>query len=115
MSKNFNTRITNKIDTYSHWELAVKFIPLAGEIIVYIPDDENDIRLTQIKIGDGKTPVNDLKFLINGSSTGYFDDIQSDWLSVNKDSLNYIKNKPGDTIEELVTEIDQFEILNIMG
>lgn len=100
MPKNFNTRITHKIDTYSHWELAMKFIPLAGEIIVYTPDDENDTRLTQIKIGDGKTYVNDLKFLITGSSTGFFDDIQSDWLSVNKDSLNYIKNKPGDVVIE---------------
>ncbi len=115
MSKNFNTRITHKIDTYSHWELATNFIPLAGEIIVYTPDDENDTRLTQIKIGDGKTYVNDLKFLITGSSTGYFDDIQSDWLSVNKDSLNYIKNKPGDTIvTETITPLTTISTDGVM-
>ena len=94
MPKNFNTRITHKIDTYSHWELAVKFIPLNGEIIVYTPDDENDTRLTQIKIGDGKTYVNDLDFIVNGSFNGYIENIQSDWEENNSSNINYIKNKP---------------------
>ena len=52
----YNSRVVMKHDTKAHWDLAVNFIPLAGEIIVY--DD-----LKKIKVGDGVTKVNDLKFI----------------------------------------------------
>lgn len=59
--KTLNTRIQHKIDTAAHWELATNFKPLEGEIIVYSD-------LNKIKIGDGKTNVNDLEF-VSGFST----------------------------------------------
>lgn len=52
----YNSRIVMKHDTKAHWDLAVNFIPLAGEIIVY--DD-----LKKIKVGDGVTKINSLKFI----------------------------------------------------
>lgn len=62
MPKNINyARIQNKHDIEANWELAVNFIPLAGELIIYDPDDTHD--LPRIKIGDGKTLVNSLKFI----------------------------------------------------
>lgn len=57
--KTINARLQQKHDIKAHWELATKFIPKAGEIIVY--DD-----LNKIKIGDGTTYVNKLPFT-NGS------------------------------------------------
>lgn len=54
-NKTFQGRIIQKHDTQANWEKATNFIPLKGEIIVY--DD-----LNKIKIGDGNTKINDLKF-----------------------------------------------------
>lgn len=48
-----------KIDTVENWNKAVNFIPKDKELIYYIFEDEN----TSLKIGDGKTKVNDLPFI----------------------------------------------------
>lgn len=56
MSNRLNTRFTQKYDTSANWKKAVNFIPLVGEIIIYSD-------LNNMKIGDGKTPVNKLSFL----------------------------------------------------
>lgn len=50
-----------KSDTTENWEKAVNFIPLKGEPIIYW-DEDNDIKM---KIGDGKTNVNSLKFVFS--------------------------------------------------
>lgn len=52
----YNTRVKQKSDTSLNWSKATNFIPLQGEIIIY--SDTN-----QIKIGDGTTKVNELKFI----------------------------------------------------
>lgn len=57
-NKTFQSRIVQKHDTQANWEKAINFIPLKGEIIVY--DD-----ISKIKIGDGTTKINDLKFIID--------------------------------------------------
>ncbi len=57
-NKTFQSRIVQKHDTQVNWEKAINFIPLKGEIIIY--DDIN-----KIKIGDGTTKINDLKFIID--------------------------------------------------
>lgn len=57
-SKTFQSRIVQKHDTQANWEKAINFIPLKGEIIIY--DDIN-----KIKIGNGTTKINDLKFIID--------------------------------------------------
>lgn len=46
-----------KRDTELNWKKAVNFIPKNKEVIIY--DCEN---ITKIKIGDGITKINDLKF-----------------------------------------------------
>lgn len=55
-NKTFQGRIIQKHDTEANWKKATNFVPLKGEIIIY--DD-----LNKIKIGDGSTKVNDLKFV----------------------------------------------------
>ena len=55
-----NSRIIHKHDTAENWAKAINFIPRQGEIIVYDIDGDNDSE--KIKIGDGITNVNDLKF-----------------------------------------------------
>lgn len=55
----FDARIMHKADTYAKWEEAVDFIPMLAEMIVYLPDENNELKL---KFGDGVTPVADLPF-----------------------------------------------------
>lgn len=62
-NKNVYSRMQQKHDVQANWEKAVNFIPLEGEIIVYDPD-ENNLN-SRIKIGDGKTKINDLLFVEN--------------------------------------------------
>lgn len=61
--KNVNTRIVFKHDIEANWKLAINFVPKAGELILYDPDDTYDY--TRIKIGDGSTKVNALSFLFD--------------------------------------------------
>lgn len=73
-----NTRIIHKNDIEANWIKATGFTPWAGEIIIYraekegdaLPKDSTDqlirntyITYSRIKIGDGKTNVNDLPFV----------------------------------------------------
>lgn len=59
--KNIFARVVNKHDTEANWAKATGFTPMAGETIVYDPD--NNYNYSRIKIGDGTTNVNDLPFL----------------------------------------------------
>lgn len=59
--KIFNTRIVHKHDTEANWNKAINFIPKAGELIIYDPD-ENYV-YSRIKIGDGVTIVTNLPFI----------------------------------------------------
>lgn len=54
-------RLQCKHDIALNWAKAVNFTPLEGEIIVYDVDEANPI--PRLKVGDGVTKVNDLKFL----------------------------------------------------
>ena len=71
MSGTVNTRIQFKRDTTQHWNEARGFIPLAGEIIVYIDykiiekevnGELRNLYIPAIKIGDGRTYIQDLPF-----------------------------------------------------
>ena len=74
--KNINTRIQNKHDTEANWlQTHWAFTPLAGELIIYDPDENHS--LPRFKIGDGVTQLESLKFIdpniikeISGASTG---------------------------------------------
>ncbi len=61
-------RIRSKTDTTAHWNAAVTFIPLKGEVIVY-SDYATEIvggqtvKIPNFKIGDGLAYVPDLPFV----------------------------------------------------
>lgn len=58
-----NTRIQVKRDTTAHWNAARGFVPLAGELIVYTDyRKEGNKDVPGIKVGDGRTYVQDLPF-----------------------------------------------------
>ena len=58
-----NTRIQSKRDTSARWNAARNFIPLAGEIIIYTDYRRQDgVDIPGIKIGDGRSYVQDLPF-----------------------------------------------------
>lgn len=71
--RNLNTRIVNKHDTETNWNKATNFIPKQGEIIVY--DADSTYSYPRIKIGDGKTNVISLPFLITAITYGEIDEI----------------------------------------
>lgn len=111
MAKQFNTRIQHKIDTYSHWDLAVNFIPLKGEIIVYIPDSENQNQLPQLKVGDGVSFVKDLPFItvkvedsiLEGSNNpvsggAVYDVLYSEYSDLNAQTVDGLHLKVSSTI-----------------
>lgn len=60
MDKYLKTRMVQKADTAENWAKINDFCPLLGEIVVYLFEEEN---LIKIKIGDGKTLIQDLPFL----------------------------------------------------
>ena len=55
------TRTQQKYDTEEHWSLATGFVPLAGEVVVYAPDENHSS--PRVKVGDGITPITALKFI----------------------------------------------------
>ena len=60
-TKQINSRMQQKHDIEANWKKATGFCPMAGEIIVYDPDEKYSY--ARIKIGDEKTNVNDLPFV----------------------------------------------------
>lgn len=72
MSGTVNTRVKQKRDSTQHWNEARGFIPLEGEIIIYndykvmdkvIDGESRRVQIPGIKIGDGRTYVQDLPFI----------------------------------------------------
>lgn len=73
--KQVSSRIQHKHDIASNWEKAVNFVPKDGELIIYDPD--SSCAYTRLKIGDGKTSVNNLSFFIDYAAArkAYVDEI----------------------------------------
>lgn len=121
-NKNIYSRMQQKHDVEANWIKAENFIPKAGEIIVYDPDDSHTH--SRIKIGDGATLVNDLKFNLDGYATeGYveslFERLSSDTvlrfyciedvtIVVNGISTIYPANS---NVEVKILSTDTFEII----
>lgn len=55
------TRIQLKNDTEENWNKATSFIPLKGELIIYLTDEAHPF--SRLKVGDGVTPVTELPFV----------------------------------------------------
>jgi hypothetical protein len=70
-AKMIKTRIQNKHETEANWQKATEFVPLEGELIIYDPDDTHVS--PRMKIGDGKTNVNNLGFINPGIDYGTAD------------------------------------------
>lgn len=76
MSATINTRIQLKRDTTQHWNEAIGFVPLPGEVIVYEDYETKTytfeeygeivtktVQIPNIKIGTGNAFVQDLAFV----------------------------------------------------
>lgn len=63
MEKTMKARVQHKHDVEANWLKATNFTPLASEIIVYDSDENYDY--PRIKIGDGKTNINGLPFIVD--------------------------------------------------
>ena len=62
MSKTLKTRIAQKADLESNWNLIQgTFIPMEGELIIYSPDNTHDY--ARVKIGDGTRTLSRLPFV----------------------------------------------------
>ena len=64
MAKIINARMSQKHDTEAHWKLAINFIPLKGELIIYDVDANNPNE--RIKIGNlelGNLPKGKYRYL----------------------------------------------------
>jgi hypothetical protein len=81
-TKNLKTRVMLKHDYEANWKDATGFIPMPGEVIIYDADIDAPItpknlrgtnRLPRVKIGDGKTLVRDLPFVVNEIAQEEFD------------------------------------------
>ena len=72
MTQTYQTRVMSKHDTTEHWNNAVGFVPLPGEIIIYddyktVTYEDHGETITKnipgIKIGNGNAYVQDLGFI----------------------------------------------------
>ena len=76
MSATINSRVQLKRDTTEHWNQAIGFIPLSGEVIIYEDYDSKTytveeygetvtktVQIPNIKIGTGNAYVQDLAFV----------------------------------------------------
>ena len=55
-----NVRVSHKHDIEAHWEKAINFTPLDGELIIYDEDEKHSYK--RLKIGNGKDVISNLPF-----------------------------------------------------
>lgn len=103
------TRIKLKRDTTANWNAALGFVPLEGELIIYldgrqIEKDGQVVNLPTIKIGDGKAYVQDLPFV---------DDDTRDTLLLHiNDALAHVSSRDRQFWDHKVDIDDLYETLN---
>ena len=59
-------RVSNLAKTESEW-LKLTFIPMSGELVIYLPDA--NYKYPRIKIGDGEHTVHELPFAVESTIT----------------------------------------------
>lgn len=103
------TRIKLKRDTTANWNTARGFIPLEGELIIYldgrqVEKDGETINLPTIKIGDGLAYVQDLPFVD--------DDTRDTLLMHINDALSHVSARDRQFWNHKVDIDDLYETLN---
>ena len=58
-------RVSQLHKTEAEWQAYAKWVPEAGELVIYDTDDKIDY--ARIKVGDGSTPLSELKFFIHAA------------------------------------------------
>ena len=124
MGATVNTRIQLKRDTTQHWGEARGFVPLAGEVIIYtdyknyqkeVNGQIKTVLIPAIKIGDGKTYVQDLPFVNEELRDTLMEHINNMDLHVTLGEKTFWNNKINvDDAYEAVHEelIDEMLVLN---
>lgn len=107
------TRIQLKRDTTANWNAARGFIPLQGEIIIYLDgrskvENGETIYYPTIKIGDGKAYVQDLPFVEEDTRNMVIDHINDHIAHVTQSNRTFWDNKVNiDDLYEMVNgELD---------
>lgn len=110
-------RIQEKRDTTENWGNAIGFIPLKGEIIIYTDYEkvtrEIDGQMVEvdepaIKVGDGKTYVQDLPFVGDKIKQIVLDHINNQELHVSNLDRSFWSNKLNVDDE---FEVDDFALI----
>ena len=70
-------RIQLKSDTEENWNKAINFVPLKGELIIYLTDDAHPF--SRLKVGDGTTTIIDLPFIKNESESNILFNTTAYW------------------------------------
>ena len=102
MTQTYQTRVMSKHDTTEHWNNAVGFVPLPGEIIIY--DDYKTVtyedhgetktkRIPGIKIGSGNAYVQDLGFVDDELRDRLMEHINNQEIHVTLGEKNFWNNK----------------------
>ena len=108
-----NTRIKLKRDTTAHWNSARGFVPLEGELILYMDGrkelrDGVEVNVPTIKIGDGLAYVQDLPFVDEDTRTELLDHINNLLIHVSSTDRHFWNDKVNidDVYEQLNEELE---------
>ena len=71
---NMKARISLLHRTESEWNLLPNFIPFKGEFIIFDPDQQHDY--ARVKVGDGKTLLQHLPFLVDSVLDDFVESLQ---------------------------------------
>ena len=122
MSATINTRIQLKRDTTEHWNQAIGFIPLPGEVIVYEDYETKTytveeygeivtktVQIPNIKIGTGNAYVQDLAFVDEKTRDILMEHIHNNDIHVTLAEKLFWNNKINvdDAEEQITGELDE--------
>ena len=122
MSATINTRIQLKRDTTEHWNEAIGFIPLPGEVIVYEDYETKTytvqeygetvtktVQIPNIKIGTGNAYVQDLAFVDEKTRDILMAHIRDNDIHVTLQEKLFWNNKINvdDAEEQITGELDE--------
>ena len=122
MSATVTSRIQLKRDTTAHWNQAIGFIPLPGEVIVYEDYETKTytveeygetvtktVQIPNIKIGTGNAYVQDLAFVDEKTRDIFMEHIHNNDIHVTLAEKLFWNNKINvdDAEEQITGELDE--------